>query len=89
MTDETITVIDMLKIYGPLSLGWVFYILEHRDNKAKDVELLAAYVAASITLTEFKSVIKIVQSSKLKVQSSKLKVEGSGPFRASTLNLQP
>ena len=58
MTDETITVIDMLKIYGPLSLGWVFYMLERRDNRAKDVALLAAYVTASITLAEFKNVIQ-------------------------------
>ena len=58
MTDETITVIDMLKIYGPLSLGWVFYMLERRDSKTKDAALLAAYVTASITLTEFKNVIQ-------------------------------
>ena len=58
MTDETITVIDMLKIYGPLSLGWIFYILERRDNKTKDAALLAAYVSASITLAEFKGVMQ-------------------------------
>ena len=57
MDDGAITVIDMLKVYGPLSLGWIMYILERRDAKTKDAALLTAYVNISTALTEFKGVL--------------------------------
>lgn len=51
------TIVDMLKVYGPLSLGWIMYLLERRDAKTKDAALLTAYVSMSTTLAEFKGVL--------------------------------
>lgn len=55
--NEISSIIEMLKVYGPLSLGWIMFILERRDAKVKDAALLTAYVSMGTTLTEFKGVM--------------------------------
>jgi len=49
---------ELLKVYGPMALGWVLFILERKDRSALQASLMTAFVGATAANVELKSIVQ-------------------------------